>query len=376
MKIGILTYFGDLNFGTNLQAYTTMHSVQRAFPDAQVEIIPIHSFKNVNRPYLSSATPVSLYRDFVRIYKFSRFVRDKLKVRNDVIVKDTEKGLDFINKRWYDRIYVGADTLLELDRHEKAGYDDLTFYWLGRTVKAKQYLLAASSKNVFYESLTPIQKGQLNNCLPNYNGLYVRDTPTKNLIEHFDVNHKVKIIPDPTFAYEIDYRYANEYIKRRKLDLSTAILIHGYREDHYIPDFVKLAKEQGYLVVSLRPARWADVELNDLGPEEQAGIFKYFKCVVTHRFHDTVFCLKNNTPVVVSLPMPNLADENGESKHSTLLDFFGLTSLCLTNDKFTITPESLMINIENVMKYWDRNKINSVLKELQKSYLAAIEETK
>lgn len=376
MKIGILTYFGDLNFGTNLQAYTTMFSVQQAFPDAQVEIIPIHSFKNVNRPYLSSATPVSLYRDFVRIHKFSRFVRDKLRVRNDVIFKDTEKGLEFINKRGYDRIYVGADTLLELDRHEKAGYDDLTFYWLGRTIKAKQYLLAASSKNVFYESLTPLQKEQLNNCVPNYNGLYVRDTPTKNLIEHFDVNHKVKIIPDPTFAYEIDYRYADDYIKRRNLDFSNAILVHGYREDFYIPEFVKLAKEKGYKVVSLRPAKWADEEINDMGPEEQAGIFRYFKCVITHRFHDTVFCLKNHTPVVVSLPSPQLADNKGESKHSTLLDFFGLTSMCLTNDKYSLTSETLLEKMEIVLEHWDEFEMNSVLENLKFNYLNAIKETK
>ena len=78
MKIGILTYFGDLNFGTNLQAYTTMCSVQKVFPDAEVEIVPIHSFKNVNRPYLSSATPVSLYRDFIRIRKYTQFVKVKL----------------------------------------------------------------------------------------------------------------------------------------------------------------------------------------------------------------------------------------------------------------------------------------------------------
>lgn len=376
MKIGVLTYFGDLNFGTNLQAYTTMCSVQKIFPDAKVEIIPIHSFKNVNRPYFSSATPLSLYRDFIRIRKYSQFVKEKLRVENDVVIKNTEHGLELINNRQYDRIYVGADTLLELDRHEKAGYEDLTFYWLGKSIKARQYLLAASSKNVFYNTLSSLQIEQLEHCIPNYSGIYVRDTPTKNLIEHFTVDQKTKIIPDPTFAYDINYKYAEEYVKRRKLDLSNSILIHGYREDFYIPGFVKMAKEKGYTIVSLRPARWADIEINDLGPEEQAGIFRYFKCVVTHRFHDTLFCLKNCTPVVVSLPASNLADENGESKHSTLLDFFGLTGLCLTNDKYSLTPEKLMKNVEDVMALWDKEKIVPVLGKLRHSYIDSIVETK
>lgn len=376
MKIGILTYFGDLNFGTNLQAFSTMVSVQKAFPEADVEIVPIHSFKNVNRPYLSDATPISLYRDFVRIRKYSKFVKEELHVENDVIIKETQEGLDFIKNRNYDRIYVGADTLLELDRHEKAGFDDLTFYWLGVSIPSKQYLLAASSKNVFFSTLTPLQKEQLEKCVPNYSGIYVRDTPSKDLVCNYVDSEKVKIIPDPTFAYDIDYKYADGYVKRKKIDLSNAILIHGYRDDAYLSGFVKLAKEKGYKIASLRPARWADIEINDVGPREHAGIFKYFKCVITHRFHDTVFCLKNNTPVVVSLPAPNLADEKGKSKHSTLLDFFDLTELCLTNNKFTITPEKLLKNMEDVMEKWDKDKVSPVLAQLKIEYLNAIEETK
>lgn len=376
MKIGILTYFGDLNFGTNLQAYSTMVSVQNAFPDSYVEIVPIHSFKNVNKPYFSNATPMSLYRDIKRIRKYSGFVEEQLHVTNDVVIKDTETGLSFIRARKYDRIYVGADTLLELDRHEKAGFDDLTFYWLGDSIPAKQYLLAASSKNVSYDSISQLQKTQLKQYIPNYSGIYVRDTPSKDLISNFVDRSRVKIVPDPTFAYDIDYRYADDYVKRRNIDLSNAILIHGYRDDAYLPGFVKIAKKKGYTIVSLRPERWADIEINDVGPREHAGIFKYFKCVITHRFHDTVFCLKNNTPVVVSLPVPYLADVNGESKHSTLLDFFGLTSLCLTNDKFTITPEKLLNNMEEVLEKWDKEKVISVLAQLKSKYLNAIEETK
>ena len=39
MKIGILTYYGDLNCGTNLQAFATLSAVKDIFPDSRVEII-------------------------------------------------------------------------------------------------------------------------------------------------------------------------------------------------------------------------------------------------------------------------------------------------------------------------------------------------
>lgn len=45
MKIGLLTYYGDLNnCGTNLQAYATYMELKKFYPNDEVEIVPIHTF--------------------------------------------------------------------------------------------------------------------------------------------------------------------------------------------------------------------------------------------------------------------------------------------------------------------------------------------
>lgn len=51
MTVGILTYYGDLNCGTNLQAYATLQTVKSAYPDALVEVIPFHGFRMRIIPY-------------------------------------------------------------------------------------------------------------------------------------------------------------------------------------------------------------------------------------------------------------------------------------------------------------------------------------
>ena len=88
MKIGILTYYGDLNCGTNLQAYATMLAIRRKFPLALVEIIDFHGFKQDIKPYKTDMTLATLYNDAARILKYRRFVRRRLEVSREYIIRD------------------------------------------------------------------------------------------------------------------------------------------------------------------------------------------------------------------------------------------------------------------------------------------------
>ena len=136
MKIGILTYYGDLNCGTNLQAYATLLNVRKVFPNDDVEIIPFHGFTPPNvRPGLYRMTLKSLYWDIHKMKEYKHFISRYLNVTNDRIIKNVDEALSFIKERNYDRIYIGADTLLELDRLSK-GYDGLSAYWLRPEIKA------------------------------------------------------------------------------------------------------------------------------------------------------------------------------------------------------------------------------------------------
>jgi hypothetical protein len=118
-----------------------------------------------------------------------------LGVDKEYLIKDVEEALKFVSSCNYDKIYVGADTVLELDKVPE-GYDGLTVYWL-KDVNAKKYLIAASSKNVEYESLSMKQKDDMGKAISQFNGIAVRDRATKDLFMHYVSDKDVRYISDP-----------------------------------------------------------------------------------------------------------------------------------------------------------------------------------
>ena len=377
MKIGILTYFGDLNCGTNLQAYSTLLAVQNIFAQDDVEIINYHSFRPDIKPYATDATIKSLYNDFVRILKYRKFKKEKLRVYDDNIIKDIEKGLQFIESKKYDRIYIGADTLLELDRLPK-GYDGLTPYWLSPAISAKKYFLAASCKNVQYGQLSEKQKLRMQATLEKFTKCAVRDKTTQRLLSYFLPENQISLIPDPTFTLDIDYSYVENYLKKKKLDINAPIIcIHALKDEIWPKELSNILKSKGYKIASLRPAHWADYIFNDMSPLEQLGIYKYFQCLITHRFHDTIFCIKNNTPVISYAQALSYSSTLGESKYSDLLELFDLKEECFIQDRSQITARLLLERIPQCI-YSFKAKLTSIeskKRELKKTYYDFLKST-
>lgn len=356
MKIGILTYYGDLNCGTNLQAYATLKAVRVAYPHDDVEIIPIHGFRQYKHPYLSECTPISLYKDLIRINKYCKFHKHLLGVKKDHTILSVDKALRYIDQQGYDIIFVGADTLLELNRLPKE-YDGLSLYWLSTRIKAKIVLLAASSKNVEYDNLSAKQKSEMEQVVRSYAAIGVRDTATRQLLSHYVDEAEIEVIPDPTFSLPIDYSHTQRYIERNNLHFpEKCICLHCYKTDSWAGEVAQQLKKEGYTVVSLRPAKWADIVLNDMSPLEQAGIFRHFNLIVTHRFHEGIYALKNSTPPLLYVNgNTNLQTQSGESKYKSLMSSVGLYESNVI-DSGVITAQRILTAISQAMETFARNK--------------------
>lgn len=324
MKIGLLTYYGDLNnCGTNLQAYATYMELKKFYPDDQVEIIPIHTFVALSK-YMKYV-PFLTYPFYHKMEKkYKQFKKESLGVCKEHMIKDVDEALRFVASSNYDRIYVGADTLLELDKVPE-GYDGLTVYWL-KDIKADKFLIAASSKNVEYDKLSEKQKTDMKIAISQFKGIAVRDRATKELFSHYVSEDKVRYVADPVFTLEPNHALTEEYLKSRNLVIPPkSVLIHATFSEKWPRKMVKKLHKLGYTVFAPRFNTWADVMLNDMSPLEQFGIYKYFDFVITHRFHDCVFCLKNNVPALIYIKDRNeLATAKGDSKHVSLLKDFGL----------------------------------------------------
>ena len=368
MRIGLLTYYGDLNCGTNLQAYATLSAIKSVYPNEEVEIIPFHGFWLRMMPY-KTFSPINIYHDIIRFKKYADFKKNQLKVKHDRIITNVNKALRYIAKRNYDVIYVGADTLLELDRIPK-GYDGISAYWL-LGIKAKKILIAASSKNVSYDLLTNKQKTNLKIAANQFSHIGVRDRATMSLFEHLlEKNRRIEYVPDPTFTYDIDYSYINAYLKQKKIIIpEKSVFIQFYGDDTWLENEVKELKRHGYTVITNRGVSWSDINLIDMSPLEQVGLYKYVSFAITPRFHDGVFCMKNHTPALIYVKSGKEMITGGDSKHISLLKDFELYPQAFLGALDSNTPLKTVWNSYNeVIKHFDEQHINYVLEKNKKMY--------
>ena len=369
MKIGILTYYGDLNCGTNLQAYATLLAIEKAHPNDKVEIIPFHGFKFFLYPY-KSLRPYAIRRDLIRIKKYEEFKRSCLKISKDKTILDTNQALDYIDSRHYDRIYVGADTLLELDRLPK-GYDGLSAYWL-KDIKAEKFLIAASAKNVEYEKLSAVQRIDMETALKQFTGIAVRDRATVELLSHFMSSEHIHYIPDPTFTLDIDYSYIENYISRKHIHIpKKSVFIQFFGNDIWVDGLIDQLHENDYKIVVVRPHKKADFELNDIGPLEQLGLYRYVDFVITHRFHDCVFSLKNGIPflVYINKKQAMMTSNGNESKQISITKDFQLfpeAFLGTYNDQNW--SHRIIERMEQIRLIFRKEIINSQLSQQKKIY--------
>jgi hypothetical protein len=369
MKIGILTYFtdppyfNDINPGMNLQAYSVYMTLKKNYPDSKIEFIRYHSWFSLWRIYLNGITWKTFKQDIVQFWKYFKFSKSLPISKKALISRNPKKFIKFINSINYDAIYVGSDTILELHR---VNADEITAYWLSNSIKVNKFMIAASARNVSFNHLTFVQKEKLKLSINSFNMLGVRDTATFQLIHNFVEKNdpRLKIIPDPTFNYDIDYLPVNNYIKNIGLLKSgkPIICFHLLKTSFFASELAERFRNDGFVIVSFRPAKYADFILKDLSPIEYAGIFKFFSLTFTHRFHDSIFSIKNLCPVVTFHPSSQYQNENGHSKHSSLMDSFGLLEDNFIQDISTLSIESLYTKITHAMHSFESKKLEIKIK--------------
>lgn len=375
MKIGLLTYYGDLNCGTNMQALSTFNALKSVYPHNEVEIIPFHGFRARMMPY-KTLSPIHIWNDVKRFKKYRDFKKKQLMVKHDVVIQNVEEALRYIAARQYDVIYVGADTLLELDKLAP-DYDGISAYWL-KDIKAKKVLIAASSKNVTYERLTAKQQADLKTAANQFSYIGVRDRATVALFENLvGDGKKIEYIPDPTFTYDIDYSYINTYLRKKGMQIpDKSVFVQFYGDDYWLADVAKDLKRRGYTLVTNRGVSWSDIVLIDMSPLEQVGLYRYVSFVITHRFHDGVFCMKNHTPALIYVKSAKMMMTGGESKHVSLLKDFGLypqAFLGALDSKEGL--KDVWKGYEETMKVFDEGKVEDVLRKNKEVYMGYLGKT-
>lgn len=109
----------------------------------------------------------------------------------------------------------------------------------------------------------------------------------------------------------------------------------------------------GYKVVSTAYNPYADICFDMVDAYEWAGVFPLMDVIVTERFHDSVFGLRNCKPVIAIDWDPNRFAKCGDSKTKRIMEDYGLSHLHhnLYNNT-DITP--VIDSLKNIDKCYDK----------------------
>lgn len=378
-KIGILTYYWSDNPGTFLQAYSTLTVFQQAFSNATVELIGCQHGKlkiHINR---KSAYIIPFIKELKRYYIYKKYQADYLNISSNYLFTDrSDEAAEFLKRQKYDMIIVGADTVLQLlavNREE----GNLPIYWLPADIQSQKVACATSCGALTYEELTESQKAYCRESLSKFKLLGVRDDATLDLFYKIGLNDEQKIVkvPDPTFAYSIDYSFADSFIKRHGLDISRPILaILTQKTFQFARELSEYYRNKGYLIVTLAPLSCGDICIRDISPFEWAGLFKHFSLVVTDRFHGTVFSLKNGTPVVSVACEQRKLTASGQTKTKSLLETFNLGRTNYINTIGMHDYKELQVGIDSAIEAFEPEAVALGVGELSDNYIDFVKRIK
>ncbi len=340
-KIGIFTYYRKENPGTFLQAYCLLCAVQNKFLGCRVELIDCNHEGNHFRFRLGHLNVFRLWDEY-RQYRIHENCRNNFLARSTakIVTNDFNRVVEFINAQHYDLILVGSDTVLHILQVKPAG--DVwpnRMYWLSPQVECKKIICAASSCPLKIEQIDKTIVASLAEAVADYALIGVRDESTYNLIKRInpEVVSKMQIVPDPTFSMDIDVSHADQYLSKHRISLgSKCLCVSMSWRLAFCKKLIDHYQGKGYKIVSLGYNKYADICLNEISPFVWAGIFKYFSACITDRFHGSIFCMKNNCPVVGIDCDPERVSAETQSKVYLLMKQFGMERthyLNLTEDR-------------------------------------------
>lgn len=334
MKILVITFSRGLNPGTFMQAYGVRTGLLKIFPEAQISYLSFPDFKwdKGKRGKKDFIGHVLLQKAFAayRLLKYRRLENQLFSYTptTDLFDYDANEAKAILQN--YDLVVVGSDTILE---KVTGNSGQLGLNWgSGELCNAPHIFFAASASpanfandELLLERLKPIAERFI------YIGL--RDGLSVDLFTNkMKVDVPVYKQPDPSYYLDInEFRLPEYYVRKLK---GKKIAFYNFSPNFpYRKELADLIREKGYTVISSVYNPYADIKIDTIGPKEWAGIFRYCDIVITERFHDSLFALRNCKPVIAVDWEKDRFSSTGDSKTLRILKDYGLEKnhVTLTN---------------------------------------------
>ena len=340
MKIGILTYHRSINYGAFVQAYALQRTLIGRFGDsAEIEIIDYESSASSEqyRKLLSKKT-VRYNLKILKIYRnrttdelqyakaqreaFRRGMREYLTLSEESLVSDDIEAFRTFVQDKYDLIIVGSDEVWKV--HAWRPFPNA--YWLPEIENCIKASFAASSRET-YESISTDKAKLMKAYLDTFSFISVRDNVTKALIGKIAPDRDIKIMCDPTMAYDFDIDInRGKQLLRKKFGIDPNRPVVGVMDANgRISKYAVKKYSRSVQIVPLYKYVKNLANCGDIDPIEWIHIIYALDGLLTSFYHGMCMAINGNVPF--RLFEYRKVKEPMQSKSYDLLSRYGRTDL-------------------------------------------------
>ena len=367
MKIGILTWLHNGNYGSILQAYALQKALRnQGYQTENIDYAPstVKKVENLikNKNYLK-----------LFLEKWDAYCAKKVAGSPRELSEKQKKFEDFrenyinITRRYsspqevatidgeYDAYICGSDQIWSPVLLNPVFYFD----FLSDTERKIAYACSFGVSSIKGKKATKIT-----NYLNRFDYISVRESSGCEIVKNL-TGKVVPVMPDPTLLLQ---RTDWDKVSKYNLNLNKYIFCYflSWNEDYW--KYVENVSQQlGYQIVivpSVKQTYQVDAKiLKNIGPEEWVGLVKNASYVITDSFHGTVFSIIYNKPFTV---LKRFSDDNPRSQNSriyTLLEHYNLTNrLGINTDIFNLQEYTKVNSQVEYDRRYALEWLNNVLK--------------
>lgn len=334
-RAGIVTLFGEYNFGNRLQNYAVQQILKKHGLD-------VETIKYIG---LEDDVPViKNERDENRLERFKKF-NDHIKFANEIMYKEYEAPKIFCE--YYDYIVMGSDQIWNFT-FDKIFSDKA----LGAFVPENKRVSFSASFGVDY---APKKDSDLYNIckdnLQNMKAVSVREFAGRDIVKELTGRDDITVLIDPTMMLENrEWELVMKKPEKLKTDRFILKSFLGDVSDKTWSELRRIARENDCEIIDISDK---NSPYYDMGPAEFLYLEKNAFLVATDSFHSCVFSILFSTPFVV-FKRDDKELESMYSRIETLLEKFEIQNRIFSNE---ITEDILGTDYSNAHEILKKERV-------------------
>ncbi len=291
MKIGILTFHREINYGACLQAYALLTHIKKIQNDTEIiDFVPNseidkRSWKRKTLHFFKTLVSFNEKKQQLKKKKFQSFYNKHLILSKEKLIGDNEARIANLQ---YQILISGSDQIFNLTLSDNS----FTYYLPFNSITKISY-----GSSFGREKITDLEKWAILKYLPSFSNLSFREKNGYLIVNSLIKLKEENIVVDPVFLLS-DFEWnllIKKHIKKRK----NYVFIYAMEKTKWLektidlvskkyPDYKLLLINGGNHKLNIKKKK---KEIKIAGPEDFLALISEASIVVTNSFHGLAFAL-------------------------------------------------------------------------------------